>query len=677
MSVACGVFKILCNKEGQPVDYVFVDVNTSFLELTGMSGKAVAGKKASELGFRWRGVDTDLLEAYAEAALRGKNREIRAFDPKGKHWLRVSIYSPAKEYFVTFINEISEEIQRYEVINSRLKNVNFGQKALKGHIIIDVTAGDKAEKELPLQRERLSFIVEGTKAGIWDWDLTTGEIYYDKQWKANLGYAEHEIKNSIEEWSKRRHPEDVVRVNQIMRCCLESKTETKYMNEYRLRHKNGEYRWILTTGKIMRNKKGIPLRWAGFMIDITDQKRVEELLFASKTRLVNFARAIPDTSFILDENGRYVEVFHDYDVWTDKSKAELHGRTVHEVLPRDSADRLLNQVRLTVKGGESQCIACESYRFGMKRFFEIHTAPMYYLAGGKKTVAVIINDITERRKSEDLLLLTYELSRRSDFFNDVISEKVILNENFVTSAKEMGIDVCAPVICCLLMCETSGKETPPYNNDTKMQKSHLIDCLKDEPDYVIWDCRDYIGILFQPGNQDVIGKLSGQELAYRLKEKIQAQFPQLSVLLGVSNIQQGLNSIQEAYKQAISALKTLQCQCINEYGVQCCYYGASGIFQLLTYYDETYATKFIEENIGGLIKYDKEKGADLLPTLEKILHSANLKQVAEKMFFHYKTVVLRKRRIEKILGISLDSFETRVALDAAIKLYKLQKTSGL
>lgn len=81
----------------------------------------------------------------------------------------------------------------------------------------------------------------------------------------------------------------------------------------------------------------------------------------------------------------------------------------------------------------------------------------------------------------------------------------------------------------------------------------------------------------------------------------------------------------------------------------------------------------MEDNIGKIIEYDQEKGTDLLNTLEEFLQNSSLRETAEKMFLHPKSIVFRKQRIEKILGISIESFEMRITLAVAIKLYKLSK----
>ena len=60
------------------------------------------------------------------------------------------------------------------------------------------------------QRTRLELVVEGTRLGMWDWNPQTGEVIFDERWASMLGYELHEIEQSIQEWEKRVHPDDMV-----------------------------------------------------------------------------------------------------------------------------------------------------------------------------------------------------------------------------------------------------------------------------------------------------------------------------------------------------------------------------------------------------------------------------------------------------------------------------------
>lgn len=149
--------------------------------------------------------------------------------------------------------------------------------ALRGGVVVfrDITERKQFEMELVRSRERFELAVRGSQDGLWDWDPRTGEIYYSPQWKAIIGYEDHEIGQRIEEWEQRLHPDDRERVIAANKAHIDGLTP-HYQCEYRLRHKDGSYRWILARGVALRDANGVTYRIAGSHVDITDRKRAEE-----------------------------------------------------------------------------------------------------------------------------------------------------------------------------------------------------------------------------------------------------------------------------------------------------------------------------------------------------------------------------------------------------------------
>ncbi len=130
-------------------------------------------------------------------------------------------------------------------------------------------------EELRKSEERWQFAIEGNGDGLWDWNVQTNELYLSKQWKAMLGYEDIEIKNNLDEWEKRVHPEDLKRVYEAIQNYL-NKTTKVFSVEHRLQCKNGSYKWINSRGKIISwTDDEKPLRFIGTHNDITDHKKVE------------------------------------------------------------------------------------------------------------------------------------------------------------------------------------------------------------------------------------------------------------------------------------------------------------------------------------------------------------------------------------------------------------------
>jgi len=134
------------------------------------------------------------------------------------------------------------------------------------------------EQALRESEARWNFALEGSGDGVWDWNPETNEVFFSTQWKKMLGYADHEIGNTLSEWEKRVHPDDLRRCYDSLEMHFRGETDV-YINEHRVMCKDGSYKWILDRGKVVTWKAdGKPLRVIGTHSDISERKRYEQML---------------------------------------------------------------------------------------------------------------------------------------------------------------------------------------------------------------------------------------------------------------------------------------------------------------------------------------------------------------------------------------------------------------
>ncbi|MCY6355691.1 putative bifunctional diguanylate cyclase/phosphodiesterase [Clostridium sp. ZS2-4] len=136
---------------------------------------------------------------------------------------------------------------------------------------------EKHRNELVISNQRYELAVEGANDGIWDWDLQTGVYFFTIKWKKELGYDKDELEHSLETWKTLLHPEDLQRVLDKIEAYLISK-EGIYEDTYRIRCKDGQYRWILSRGKGVWDSQGNLIRIAGSHTDITEQVNLQDRL---------------------------------------------------------------------------------------------------------------------------------------------------------------------------------------------------------------------------------------------------------------------------------------------------------------------------------------------------------------------------------------------------------------
>lgn len=152
--------------------------------------------------------------------------------------------------------------------------------------IISVTFERMEFQRLLAESEaRLKMAIENTEAGLWDWNISTGAVYFNDSWCRMLGYDRAEVEPSVKAWEKLVHPDDMPGVEKTLADHLEGRTDI-YQTMHRLRTKGGEWKWVLDKGRIIEwDQEGKPRRAIGTHIDIDNQKRTEDALrVASATK---------------------------------------------------------------------------------------------------------------------------------------------------------------------------------------------------------------------------------------------------------------------------------------------------------------------------------------------------------------------------------------------------------
>jgi PAS domain S-box-containing protein len=131
---------------------------------------------------------------------------------------------------------------------------------------------------------RLALALEGTNDGIWDWDLERGEVYHSPRFVEMLGYRPSEWDSSYETWARHVHPDDLGPAEDVLRRYLANEVPD-YATVYRMRHRDGSFRWHLSRARALRDASGRAIRMVGAHTDVTAQKDAEAALTASEAAL--------------------------------------------------------------------------------------------------------------------------------------------------------------------------------------------------------------------------------------------------------------------------------------------------------------------------------------------------------------------------------------------------------
>jgi PAS domain S-box-containing protein len=152
---------------------------------------------------------------------------------------------------------------------------------------------DAAERNLRESNLTLELVQEASAAGIWDWNLATDRVTYNRRFQSLAGYDDGDD-SFAREFVFRNfvHPEDRDRVGDAIERHLAD--NTPFHEEFRLRGRTGTYRWFSGRGLALRDQGGKALRFAGSIVDITARKRAELDVRESKERFELAVRGTTD-----------------------------------------------------------------------------------------------------------------------------------------------------------------------------------------------------------------------------------------------------------------------------------------------------------------------------------------------------------------------------------------------
>lgn len=149
----------------------------------------------------------------------------------------------------------------------------------------DITRAFQAETAVEMAEQRWVAALESAGHGVWDWDVRENRIFRSRTWGRMLGIEDSAELQDIDLWLRLVHPEDRERTEAAVRDHIEGRVP-RYFSEFRLRHADGSWRWMLDRGMAIEfNPDGSPSRIIGTQTDITHEKQTALALSASEARL--------------------------------------------------------------------------------------------------------------------------------------------------------------------------------------------------------------------------------------------------------------------------------------------------------------------------------------------------------------------------------------------------------
>ena len=187
-----------------------------------------------------------------------------------------------------------------------------------------------AELALKNEKERLANVLDGTNAGTWELNIQTGETAYNERWAAIAGYTLQELMPiNLNTWRNLVHPEDLKKSDEKLQACFDKK-ENFYDCECRIKHKNGNWVWVLDRGKVIsRTEEGEPLLISGTQIDISAIKNAEQAIKEKQALLETILNSI-NVGIVACNTSGELTIFN-------KATQKMHGLPVESLPPKQWA----------------------------------------------------------------------------------------------------------------------------------------------------------------------------------------------------------------------------------------------------------------------------------------------------------------------------------------------------
>jgi PAS domain S-box-containing protein len=257
----------------------------------------------------------------------------------------------------------------------------------------------KIEEEIFTWKNRYELVIAASGQLVYEYDVVTGHIEWGTLLQQALGYSPEEMRGGIAQWEEMIHPEDRDKVIRMLN--IVKKNLKPFDAQYRIRHRDGVYRWVHERGNFIINSKGKAVYMIGLMQDITSIRETEKELQESETRYhslfkKNLAAMLvidPETAAVVDANLAAC-VFYGY---TYEKMLKLKMMDVNTLGTEETKAR----IRRALSEQHVHFYSQHRLANGKIREVEVYSGPLFM--HGKQLLYSIIHDITERKLAEEAL----------------------------------------------------------------------------------------------------------------------------------------------------------------------------------------------------------------------------------------------------------------------------------
>jgi PAS domain S-box-containing protein len=270
-------------------------------------------------------------------------------------------------------------------------------------IVRDISGRKKTEEQIRLSQERLELALEATNAGLWDLNVPSGSLFISPKWYDMLGFQLTSLPRTQDAWQRMIHLEDISRVNYLLEQHISGRRPI-YEAEYRIRSQEGGWRWILSRGRTVEHgSDGKPRRMIGTHMDISLRKAAEAAWRSSEEKFYKSFQTSPDAICISRKSdATYLDINDGFSKMSGYKHEELIGKTSFEINIWQYPDERRRFVDELYANSEALGVEASFRKKDGGITIGLISARLLEL-DNEPCVLTIVRDITERKRSEDLL----------------------------------------------------------------------------------------------------------------------------------------------------------------------------------------------------------------------------------------------------------------------------------
>jgi PAS domain S-box-containing protein len=311
--VSFGVFAIGCMYARIPIiEGVIVDQRNTIIMLSGIFGGPISAVISAVMAGAFRfylggtgvtgGIVNVVISAMAGSMLYRYKTNFESMQKAAVYSLLAAV---ATIPGFLFVKDLQTGWQLFKDIWLPFGTATYVGVFLIGFMLKKQEHTFFIEQSFRKSQERLELALIGANDGHWDWNLKTDAVYYSPRYKEILGYTDEEFPDVRESWEKHMYPEDVEPARAILQNLINGEAEHAE-HEFRMRHKDGSLRWILSRGTGIKDENGVVYRLAGTQTDITERKQQAQALRESELRFQAVIDASPVPFILENDSGKFI-----------------------------------------------------------------------------------------------------------------------------------------------------------------------------------------------------------------------------------------------------------------------------------------------------------------------------------------------------------------------------------